>query len=94
MNETISHGGLIPRKQASHHAVGMNIQEKHTLGYWVFPIDDQPPEGMGPLVNLPRANTLNEKFIQSSQYLTNRRGLAEPQIHRKLRDHFVHMLCR
>lgn len=59
--------------------VGMNTQEKHTLGYGVFPIDDQPPEGMGPLLNLPRAKTLNEKFIQSSQYLTNRRGLQSPR---------------
>lgn len=47
----ISHGGLTPGKQASHHVIRMNIQEKRTLDYWVLLIDNQTLEGMGPLLN-------------------------------------------
>ena len=81
----ISHGGLIPRKQASHHVVRMNIQEKGALDYWVLLIASQPPEGTGPLLNLPHAKTLNGKFkaVQPEPPGLNQQArAAEPQIHR------------
>lgn len=75
--------------------VGMNIQEKRTVDYWVLLIDSQPPEGMGPLLNLPHAKALNEKFkaVQPELLVLNQQArAAEPRIHQKPRDHFVHAL--